>query len=345
MQAQSNSRAAILERFHKIASGRPIVGGGAGTGLSAKCAEAGGNRPDHHLQFRSIPHGRTRQPGGLDALRRRQRDRHGHGTEVLPVVTRTPVLAGVCATDPFRVMSRFLQDVRDEGFAGVQNFPTVGLIDGDFRRGLEETGMGFDKEVRMIAQAREMNLLTCPYVHNDDESRAMAEAGADILVPHMGLTTKGMIGAARRSRSKRPHDGSKAWRTPRGRFARTSWCFATADRSPSRATSPRSSRGPPGSPDSSARAASSGFPPKRRSSRKLTRSLNSAYIELDSSSKSNSSEQSSASSANSSHHSISWPSSSATLDPPDSTASCSSNSIVTTARPCGNPSGTRKTMR
>ncbi len=115
--------------------------------------------------------------------------------EVLPVVEHTPVLAGVCATDPFRVMKRFLTEVRDAGFAGVQNFPTVGLIDGQFRQGLEETGMGYDREVAMIAQAREMDMLTCPYVHTVDEARAMAEAGADILVPHVGLTTKGMIGA------------------------------------------------------------------------------------------------------------------------------------------------------
>jgi predicted TIM-barrel enzyme len=115
--------------------------------------------------------------------------------EVLPVVERTPVLAGVCATDPFRVMKRFLAEVRDAGFAGVQNFPTVGLIDGVFRQGLEETGMGYSKEVDMIALAREMDLLTCPYVHNEAEARAMAGAGADVLVPHVGLTTKGMIGA------------------------------------------------------------------------------------------------------------------------------------------------------
>lgn len=115
--------------------------------------------------------------------------------EVLPVVEHTPVLAGVCATDPFRIMSRFLKEVRDAGFAGVQNFPTVGLIDGHFRQGLEETGMGFDLEVTMIAQARKMDLLTCPYVHNVDEARAMAEAGADLIVPHVGLTTLGMIGA------------------------------------------------------------------------------------------------------------------------------------------------------
>jgi predicted TIM-barrel enzyme len=115
--------------------------------------------------------------------------------EVLPVVEHTPVLAGVCGTDPFRLMDRFLAEVRDAGFAGVQNFPTVGLIDGNFRQGLEETGMGYDKEVAMIARAREMDLLTCPYVHNEEEARAMARAGADLVVPHVGLTTKGMIGA------------------------------------------------------------------------------------------------------------------------------------------------------
>jgi predicted TIM-barrel enzyme len=115
--------------------------------------------------------------------------------EVLPVVERTPVLAGVCGTDPFRIMAKFLLEVRDAGFSGVQNFPTVGLIDGTFRRGLEETGMGYDREVAMIAEARRLDLLTCPYVHNPEEARAMARAGADILVPHVGLTIKGLIGA------------------------------------------------------------------------------------------------------------------------------------------------------
>ena len=115
--------------------------------------------------------------------------------EVLPVVEHTPVLAGVCATDPFRIMAQFLKQVKEAGFAGVQNFPTVGLVDGVFRQGLEETGMGYDREVDMIARASGMELLTCPYVHNPDEARAMAEAGADILVPHVGLTTKGMIGS------------------------------------------------------------------------------------------------------------------------------------------------------
>ena len=115
--------------------------------------------------------------------------------EVLPIVRKTPVLAGVCGTDPFRVMDRFLRDLQQLGFSGVQNFPTVGLIDGHFRESLEETGMGFDREVEMIAQAHELDLLTCPYVFNEDQAKAMAKAGADLLIAHMGLTTKGTIGA------------------------------------------------------------------------------------------------------------------------------------------------------
>lgn len=196
MQNQTNARETILERFRaKVAAGRPIVGGGAGTGLSAKCAEAGGI--DLIIIYNS---GRYRMAGrgslaGLMPYGDANAIVMEMAREVLPVVSRTPVLAGVCATDPFRSMARFLRQVRDEGFAGVQNFPTVGLIDGDFRRGLEETGMGYDKEVQMIAQARAMGLLTCPYVHNAEEARAMTEAGADLIVPHMGLTTKGMIGA------------------------------------------------------------------------------------------------------------------------------------------------------
>ncbi len=190
------SRTEILERFRrKIAEGRPIVGGGAGTGLSAKCAEAGGI--DLIIIYNS---GRYRMAGrgslaGLMPYGDANAIVMEMAREVLPVVERTPVLAGVCGTDPFRVMKRFLVEVREAGFAGVQNFPTVGLIDGQFRRGLEETGMGYDREVAMIAQAREMDLLTCPYVHNEEEARAMAAAGADILVPHVGLTTKGLIGA------------------------------------------------------------------------------------------------------------------------------------------------------
>ena len=190
------SRVEIVARFRqKVAQGRPIVGGGAGTGLSAKLAEAGGI--DLLIIYNS---GRYRMAGrgslaGLMPYGDANAIVMEMAREVLPVVERTPVLAGVCGTDPFRIMSRFLVDVREAGFAGVQNFPTVGLIDGHFRQGLEETGMGFGKEVAMIAQARDLNLLTCPYVHNPEEARLMAEAGADLLVPHVGLTTKGLIGA------------------------------------------------------------------------------------------------------------------------------------------------------
>jgi predicted TIM-barrel enzyme len=192
----TRSRGEILEGFReKIRQKRPIVGGGAGTGLSAKCAEAGGI--DLIIIYNS---GRFRMAGrgslaGLMPYGDANAIVMDMAREVLPVVEHTPVLAGVCATDPFRIMSQFLRDVQNAGFAGVQNFPTVGLVDGVFRQGLEETGMGYDREVDMIAQARALDLLTCPYVHNEAEARAMAEAGADILVPHVGLTTKGMIGA------------------------------------------------------------------------------------------------------------------------------------------------------
>ena len=191
-----SSRTEILDRFRrKAALGRPIIGGGAGTGLSAKCAEAGGI--DLIIIYNS---GRYRMAGrgslaGLMPYGDANAIVMEMAREVLPVVERTPVLAGVCGTDPFRLMPKFLAEVRDAGFAGVQNFPTVGLIDGQFRAGLEETGMGYGKEVAMIAQARALDLLTCPYVHNPDEARLMTEAGADILVPHVGLTTHGMIGA------------------------------------------------------------------------------------------------------------------------------------------------------
>jgi predicted TIM-barrel enzyme len=190
------TRGEILESFRrKVAGGGPIIGGGAGTGLSAKCAEAGGI--DLIIIYNS---GRYRMAGrgslaGLMPYGDANAIVMDMAREVLPVVEHTPVLAGVCATDPFRTMRRFLTEVRDAGFAGVQNFPTVGLIDGTFRQGLEETGMGYGKEVEMIALAREMDLLTCPYVHNEAEAEAMARAGADVLVPHVGLTTKGMIGA------------------------------------------------------------------------------------------------------------------------------------------------------
>lgn len=186
----------ILARLRaQVESGRPIVGGGAGTGLSAKCGEAGGL--DLIIIYNS---GRFRMAGrgslsGLMPYGDANQIVLDMAREVIPVVEHTPVLAGVCGTDPFRVMKRFLKDVADAGFSGVQNFPTVGLIDGAFRQNLEETGMGFDKEVEMIAAASDMGLLTCPYVFTEREAERMAAAGADVLIPHMGLTTKGMIGA------------------------------------------------------------------------------------------------------------------------------------------------------
>jgi predicted TIM-barrel enzyme len=186
----------ILDRLRaKVASGKPIIGGGAGTGISAKMEEAGGI--DLIVIYNS---GRFRM-GGRGSLAGMMPYGDANAIvmdmarEVLPVVTHTPVLAGVCGTDPFRVMKLFLRDVMNAGFAGVQNFPTVGLIDGQFRQGLEETGMGFGLEVDMIHQAHELGLLTTPYCFNTDEAAAMAKAGADILIPHMGLTTKGTIGA------------------------------------------------------------------------------------------------------------------------------------------------------
>jgi predicted TIM-barrel enzyme len=192
----SFSRDECLQHLRaRVAAGVPIIGGGAGTGLSAKCAEAGGI--DLIIVYNS---GRFRMAGrgslsGLMPYGDANQIVLDMAREVLPVVRRTPVLAGVCGTDPFRVMRRFLREVRDAGFSGVQNFPTVGLIDGVFRQNLEETDMGFDKEVEMIAAARELDLLTCPYVFSEGEAAEMAKAGADVLIPHMGLTTKGTIGA------------------------------------------------------------------------------------------------------------------------------------------------------
>jgi predicted TIM-barrel enzyme len=177
------------------ADGRVIIGAGAGTGLSAKCAEAGD--ADLIIVYNS---GRYRMAGrgslaGLMPYGDANAIVLEMGHEVLPIVHDTPVLAGVCGTDPFRRMPVFLRELRDAGFAGVQNFPTVGLIDGTFRANLEETGMGFALEVEMIHEARALGLLTAPYVFDPDQAVAMAQAGADVLVPHMGLTTKGAIGA------------------------------------------------------------------------------------------------------------------------------------------------------
>src|SRR3954451_3530279 len=189
-------RAACLKRWQaSSAAGVPILGAGAGTGISAKCAENGG--ADLIIIYNS---GRYRMAGrgslaGLMPYGDANAIVLEMAREVLPVVRETPVLAGVCGTDPFRLMDRFLREVEDAGFAGVQNFPTVGLIDGVFRANLEETGMSYAQEVEMIAAAAERGLLTAPYVFDVPSAEAMTRAGADILVPHMGLTTKGAIGA------------------------------------------------------------------------------------------------------------------------------------------------------
>ncbi len=186
---------ALLRLREQVESGRPIIGAGAGTGLSAKCAEAGG--VDLIIIYNS---GRYRMAGrgslaGLLPYGDANEIVVDMAREVLPIVKDTPVLAGVCGTDPFRLMPVFLEQLKEIGFSGVQNFPTVGLFDGNFRQNLEETGMGFELEVEMIRLARELDLLTAPYVFNEEEARAMAGAGADVLVPHMGLTTSGTIGA------------------------------------------------------------------------------------------------------------------------------------------------------
>lgn len=192
----SSTRTKILERLRaKVAAGKPIIGGGAGTGISAKCEEAGGI--DLIVIYNS---GRFRMAGrgslaGMMPYGDANQIVIDMASEVLPVVRQTPVLAGVCGTDPFRLMPRFLKLVQETGFAGVQNFPTVGLIDGLFRANLEETGMGYGLEVDMIRQARQLDLLTTPYAFNEDEAAAMTRAGCDILIAHMGLTTKGSIGA------------------------------------------------------------------------------------------------------------------------------------------------------
>jgi len=190
------NRKDALERFRaQIAGGSAVIGAGAGTGLSAKCAEAGG--VDMIIIYNS---GRYRMAGrgslaGLMPFGDANAIVVEMAAEVLPIVKDTPVLAGVCGTDPFRVMPVFLRQLKDIGFSGVQNFPTVGLIDGTFRRNLEETDMGYALEVETIRAAHELDLLTTPYVFSPEDARAMTNAGADVLVAHMGLTTGGSIGA------------------------------------------------------------------------------------------------------------------------------------------------------
>ncbi|MEZ6153874.1 MAG: phosphoenolpyruvate hydrolase family protein [Pirellulaceae bacterium] len=190
------SRTSILNRFRqKIAAGKPIIGGGAGTGISAKCEEAGGI--DLIVIYNS---GRFRMAGrgslaGLMPYGNANQIVVEMAYEVLTAVKQTPVLAGVCGTDPFMIRDRFLRELKDLGFAGVQNFPTVGLIDGTFRSNLEETGMGFNLEVECIAAAHELDMLTTPYAFDAQQAKLLTEAGADIVVAHMGLTTSGSIGA------------------------------------------------------------------------------------------------------------------------------------------------------
>ncbi len=199
----AESRTAILKRFgEKIARGEPIIGGGAGTGISAKCEEAGGidliiiyNSGLYRMAGRGSLSGLMPYGNANQIVKEMAR-------EVLTVVKDTPVLAGVCGTDPFMLRDVFLRELKELGFAGIQNFPTVGLIDGTFRQGLEDTGMSFKMEVDCIAAAHEMDMLTTPYAFNNEEARLMVNAGADIVVAHMGLTTSGTIG----SRTKKSLD-------------------------------------------------------------------------------------------------------------------------------------------
>lgn len=190
------TRQEVMDMYRKqISEGKILVGVGAGTGITAKSSEKGG--ADMLIIYNS---GRYRMAGrgslaGLMAYGDANAIVVEMASEVLPVVKNTPVLAGVCGTDPFRVMDVFLKQLKDMGFSGVQNFPTVGLIDGVFRQNLEETDMGYGLEVEMIRKAHELDLLTTPYVFDPEQAKAMAQAGADILVAHMGLTTKGTIGA------------------------------------------------------------------------------------------------------------------------------------------------------
>ena len=192
----SFTREQTLARLReRLAAGVPIIGGGAGTGISAKFEEVGGI--DLIIIYNS---GRYRMAGrgslaGLMPYGDANQIVMDMAGEVLTIVKDTPVLAGVCASDPFRQMDLFLKEVKAIGFAGIQNFPTVGLIDGSFRANLEETGMGYDREVELVRLARQKDLLTTPYAFNTEEAERMADAGADVIVAHMGLTTKGTIGA------------------------------------------------------------------------------------------------------------------------------------------------------
>jgi predicted TIM-barrel enzyme len=263
----ARSRAELVAHFHDMASRRePIVGGGAGTGLSAKWEEAGGI--DLIVIYNS---GRYRMAGrgslaGLLAYGNANDIVVEMAHEVLPVVRHTPVLAGVNGTDPFYLPHVFLGELQAMGFAGVQNFPTVGLIDGVFRQNLEETGMGYALEVDMIRLARELELLTTPYVFSEDDAAAMAEAGADIVVCHMGLTTGGSIGAETGTDAGRLR---RAGRTAGGPLPAppgpTCSCCATAARSPSPSDATYVLQRPRTCTASTAPRAWSGCPPSRRS--------------------------------------------------------------------------------
>ena len=230
----TQTRSEIIAKFkEEVKNGKILVGVGAGTGITAKSSEAGG--ADMLIIYNS---GRYRMAGrgslaGLLSYGDANQIVVEMGAEVLPVVKHTPVLAGVCGTDPFRVMDVYLRQLKAQGFNGVQNFPTVGLIDGVFRQNLEETGMGYGLEVEMIRKAHELDMLTCPYVFDPEQAKAMAEAGADILVAHMGLTTKGTIGAKTALTLDDCVDKIKAI-IAAGRSVRpTSWSSATADLLPS----------------------------------------------------------------------------------------------------------------
>jgi predicted TIM-barrel enzyme len=214
------TRDEVLGRLRaNVEQGQPIIGGGAGTGISAKCAEAGGI--DLIIIYNS---GRFRMAGrgslsGMQPYGDANAIVVEMASEVLPIARNTPVLAGVCGTDPFRLMDVFLRQLGDIGFSGVQNFPTVGLIDGVYRANLEETNMGYDLEVDMIATAHDLGMFTSPYVFNEEEAVKMAQAGADLLVAHMGLTTAGSIGAhtaltlpEAAARVQAIHDAAKAER-------------------------------------------------------------------------------------------------------------------------------------
>lgn len=190
------TRAGIVKNLKtKIEKGEPIIGGGAGTGISAQCEEAGGidliviyNSGRYRMAGRGSLAGLLSYGNANDIVKEM-------AYEVLPAVKQTPVLAGVCATDPFMLRDKFLKELKDLGFAGIQNFPTVGLIDGIFRANLEETGMSYQLEVECIKAAHELDMFTTPYVFNTDDAKQMTKAGADVIVAHMGLTTKGKIGA------------------------------------------------------------------------------------------------------------------------------------------------------